>query len=93
MSLEDRIGHLNLIAYERQEFLRKIQSIRTAFRIELDNTKKMAALRAKEMSMGVFDDMKALFKNEYSILAEQYNQVLTKRNVLELKLKETLKMN
>lgn len=39
ISLEDRMGNLNMIAVERKEFLEKITKIRSAFRIELRNTK------------------------------------------------------
>ena len=61
VSLEDRMGNLNLIAMERQEFLTKITKIRKAFRLELRNTKQHAAVKAKEVVKNIFEDLKAIF--------------------------------
>jgi len=39
VSLEDRIGNLNVIAFERQQFLKNVARIRNSFKVELRNTK------------------------------------------------------
>lgn len=39
VSVEDRISNLGLLTYERKEFMRKLDVIRNAFKIEQRNLK------------------------------------------------------
>ena len=81
--LTDRIGHLNLIAFERTEFLKKIQSIREAFRIEHKNVKEMCRVKMKEIMEETFQEMLGHFKDEYGLIVDQYNKLLFRMYKLE----------
>ena len=64
-----------MLTFERQEFMKAMEKVRLAFRIELRNTKQLAVLKSRKMFLQMFDDLKKLFKGEYYQVVEQYNKI------------------
>ena len=50
-----------------------MDKVRLAFRIELRDTKRLAVIKSREMFLRMYEDMKKLFKAEYSCVVDQYN--------------------
>jgi LPS O-antigen subunit length determinant protein (WzzB/FepE family) len=71
--VNEKITSLSLLSYERQEFLKAMGKVRLAFRIELRDTKHLAVIKSREMFLRMYEDMKKLFKAEYSCVVDQYN--------------------
>jgi len=65
VSISDRIGNLNLITYERREFLKKVEGIRQAFRIEIRGIKELAKQKSHDIMIKTFNEMKITFTSEY----------------------------
>ena len=83
MPIEDRIGNLNLVTFERQEFLKKISSIRNAFRIEMRDTKTRAVEKARAVMIRVYEEMKVTFDKEFKNVVDQYNDIIYQMKKME----------
>jgi len=55
--------------------MKRLSSVREAFKIEIRDTKHLAVLKAKRMMKRIFEDLKALFKGEYNHLVEAFNKL------------------
>ena len=73
--MNEKIQNLGLLSFERQRFRDHIEKIRGAFHIEQRNLKALATMKSREMMVTVFNDMNKLFKAEYNLVVEQYNQI------------------
>lgn len=74
-NLEDRISNLNLVTYERRHFMDKLYTVRDAYRYEMNELKQITKSKSRQMVIKVFEDLKKLYFNEYSVLVEQFNQM------------------
>lgn len=90
---ENRLSNLNMLSYERKEFMKTLVKIRDAFKVEMRGTKIIAASRAKTMVTKIFEDLKKLFKGEYTLLADEFNKVRYKLLREERLVRETKTMN
>ena len=72
---EGRLNNINLLANERQGFMKSLHKIRNSFKMEMRSTKLIAASKARKMVLNIFEDLKKLFKGEYTDLADQFNKI------------------
>ena len=93
ISLEDRMGHLNLVAFERQEFIRKLSSLRTNFKKHNKFLKAQAVDKARSMMLQMYEEMKAMFKKEYSKLVDHFNSLVYEASRLDKKVLKIQKDN
>ena len=73
IDVEQRITNLGMLAYERQEFLKKLSKVSGSFSYEVRQLKNLATIKAKKMIGRVTEDLKKLFEGEYRPIVEQYN--------------------
>ena len=59
-----------MLTYERKEFMKTINKIRDAFKIQMREVKLVAAARARTMVVNIFGDMKGMFKKEYEAITD-----------------------
>lgn len=93
MPIEDRIGNLNLVTFERQEFLKKISSIRNAFRIEMRDTKTRAVEKARAVMIRVYEEMKVTFDKEFKNVVDQYNDIIYQMKKMENRVRQVQDLN
>lgn len=89
----EKITSLSMLTFERKEFMKSMEKVRLAFRIELRNTKQLAVIKSRKMFLQMFDDLKRLFKDEYFLVVEQYNKIRYQMWKLENKIQVTEEQN
>ena len=89
----EKITSLSMLTFERKEFMKSMDKVRLAFRIELRNTKQLAVIKSRKMFLQMFDDLKRLFKDEYFLVVEQYNKIRYQMWKLENKIQVTEEQN
>lgn len=73
ISLEDKVEGLCLVAWERKKFLVKLRAMQNAFRVRLREVRLLVKLKTAKAIRRVKTEMASLFKKEFLLLLEQYN--------------------
>lgn len=87
MPLEQRIGYLSLMAFERMDFIKRIKNLKEQFREEFKQVKVEALLKAQKVLRIVQDQMAEVFHHELDTIIKKFNLTIAQNHEVESKLK------